>query len=209
MRWTKLMLFGVSAALALGAATPAGAAATEWLVEGKALEGNQELRAFWLPSVTIATTISNVHMVVTCKGGEGTALLSPKDTGELAAGIGFSECSVVEPAACKVPVTNKSTAETVSLTETGEARLLTFKPKSGTAIIGVEVTECALEDLYTITGTVGCEIAKPLTGEVTKNCVLTPGKDQELKFGTHTMSVTAEVSLAMAGADKGKSWSVS
>lgn len=203
---TRFAVLGLFVILAIGA-TASSAAAAEWLVEGSALTKEESVEIYSLGSVTLLVTINGEVVKRLCDQAKTTGTISPGTAG-VNAGISFSECKITEPSGCKTTATGKTGKLDISdLVVTGN-KLITFKLESGTSVETLEITECALEGEYDITGDVSCEVEAPSELAVTKNCVFKPGVDQGFEIAGKPVTFEGTFSFGLTGIDKGKEWGV-
>lgn len=159
----KKLVVGALAVVALSAVAPAIASAHEFLVEGKPVTGEVNLKTGLLTSGdwTLKTTVLTIKIEILCKDATilGGVILPSGLVDKIK--IDFSECEVVKPAGCKVtePIELNPLGGTLEK-EPVEAK---FKPESGETFVSIVFTGCTTEALngsHEVTGTQTCALPK-------------------------------------------------
>jgi hypothetical protein len=195
---TRLTLVGAVAAFAVTTITAASAsAAGQWWVSGAKFSGTEEVTAH-------LRTGTKAILKATLPGGEEIELESSKISGkkgdlfannkDLAEEITFLETKVVKIVGCETPSSVVVKPVVTELVVEGTKVFDLYTPKSGTEFTTINLTGCAGEGKYKMTGQTRCEIKEPEVEAVDKLCLFSAATAGEvgLKFGTEPATLTAE-----------------
>jgi hypothetical protein len=200
MSRVRLMLLSILVVFAVGAVASASAsAAGQWWVSGAKFSGTEEVTAR-LKSGTKAVLKSKLP------GGEEVELLSPKislrradifaNSKGLAEEITFLETTVAKPVGCEMlsDIIVKPVLTELVVEGTPSKVFDLFTPQLGTKFATVELSNCAGEGLYQVTGQVRCEVQAPEFESLDKLCLFSAATvgGVGLKFGTEPATLVAE-----------------
>jgi hypothetical protein len=174
-------------------ASTASATTPQWIVEGKALAGEEQLAESTKVTETFAfkTVVAGASLKIACTGmtlpssvikGERTRIDNP---------FRMEGCTLTGPPACSIPGSFELKPLTSTLEGTAGSFKLKFVPTSGTLVMSVNISGagCALTGPFEVKGTMSCNY--PGVETEAKNHVL----EFSLTSGTELLHGTDKVTL--------------
>lgn len=209
MSHLKLLLLNLASLSVICLITPA-LAAGQWWINGAEFSGEETLSE-QLKSGTKWVLQSELT------GGTRIDILAADftlfkpfiygNTSYLASNGSALEAIVTEPGGCRIePSIPLFGLHGLFGAERGKV-FIAIKPKEGTKLAEIEVTGCAGEGLYNLTGEARCEVLEPSVEEASKICAFGPSSGSTLKFGAKPATLTAEQEFSLSGTNKGDKWS--
>ncbi len=211
---TKRLALLVAVVLLAGAtlvSLPAGAGAAEWFVGGASLGGSSELQSAKLTK-PIVFAIPAVKLKIECPSAKFNKLVIFSANQSTAESINFEECTVLEPAGCKLVQREIKTEEIMLVPGTGSGGSGTFEKL---AVHGSFIVVSLSEGCGSLSHT-----NVPVKGKVTTFAptLQTEKPEQSVEFeGEKSKGLTAEIEkkedpvyITGAFAEKtksGKEWS--
>jgi hypothetical protein len=182
-------------------ASASASAAGQWYISGSAFSGTESVAIKADGSSTISTTITGTKTTLTCTSATDTGTITggSKDTAEA---LKFSGCTISEPAGCKVASSLTTAKLTSELVEEGGQIYDQVQPSSGTTVLTLTITECALEGAYRLTGSVRCLASE--VEEVAAACEFSSSSGSKLKAGSSEATFVSTTETTLTGANAGK-----
>lgn len=189
------------------ASAAASASAAQWYVNGSALSATEAIEVKALSSLVLS--LPNPAVNVLCDIGAGTGSITSSGKGTVGSGFEFSQCSVIGASGCIVPALRKPAKLKSQLMEESGKVYEKFEPESGTELFEIYIEECVVEDVYTLKGSMRCEVQETNIEALSKECYFTRTSGSKLQVGSKMAELEVRTLSALAGADKGKQFGVS
>ncbi|MGA2163619.1 MAG: hypothetical protein ABSH36_04045 [Solirubrobacteraceae bacterium] len=200
----RMVLAGLSVAIALAGLASASASAHEFIVEEKSLATTEELTGT-IGASKLEFKLAGEDTTIECKSGSLKGGI--RNTGAMETNLKLSECQIVT----WPPVCRAITEPNVWLSD----ELTTFEEKPGLRFSGLEgkeflfefrgtSKECTIKPTFPVDGSFTCELPEIKTEAVTHEVACKPAGDK-LSVGPNVATFTATAKARLAS---GKKWSV-
>jgi hypothetical protein len=220
----RIVLAGLAALALSGAASAsASAAAPEWFYTGHALSTKPAEAGLGAKEETISASAATPLKLTTHIAGGGTVVIECKGFSEATAKItspgldsakslSLKECKVLSPVNCSVAKTlTTSEVNTELFYVNGSEVWDQYKPKTGTNFVTINISECAIEGSWGLTGTFCAKETSPTTETVVKDQVIGKpvgegAKECQLTFLAAHPTFEGTMAFSLFGSQLGAVW---